>query len=320
TAGFADAWTIGANGVLSSVAGSPFSTTAINSNVVLLSPNDSFLFASNQGSNSISSYGVGVGGNLSTIGSFGSAASLHAPVGMATDRSGSLLFVADDTFGVAVFSINGAGALSQLGDIAIANAGQVQDLVAYPPRMASNADMSVAVSASSPNVVAGQNVTYTISVTNNGADPAAATVTDSLPTGFSVVSCTATGNGACIGTSPAANFYLLQSGETQTVTLVASTSLAIADGTVTTNTVSISNSSAVDANAANNSASATVTVAQPATTTLAVAPASGVYGGSTTLSATLSTASGPLAGKTISFSLNGTSIGSAVTDATGFAS
>ena len=98
---------------------------------------------------------------------------------MATDRSGSLLFVADDTFGVAVFSINGAGSLSQLGDVAIANAGQVQDLVAYPPRMASNADLSVAISASSPNVVAGQNVTYTITVTNNGADPAAATVTDS---------------------------------------------------------------------------------------------------------------------------------------------
>jgi 6-phosphogluconolactonase (cycloisomerase 2 family) len=320
TAAFADAWTIGTNGALSSVAGSPFSTTAINSNVVLLSPNDSFLFASNQGSNSVSSYSVNAGGSLAGIGSFGSASSLHAPVGMATDRSGSLLFVADDTFGVAVFSIDGAGSLSQLGDVAIANAGQVQDLVAYPPRMASNADLSVAISASSPNIVAGQNVTYTISVTNNGADPAAATITDSLPSGFSLVSCSATGNGACVGASSAANFYLLQSGETQTVTLVAQAGTAIPDGTVTTDTASVSNSSAVDANAANNSASATVTVAQPATTTLAVAPASGAYGGSTTLSATLSTASGPLAGQTVSFTLNGTAVGSAVTDATGLAS
>jgi 6-phosphogluconolactonase (cycloisomerase 2 family) len=321
TAGFADAWTIGANGVLSSVAGSPFSTTAINSNVVLLSPNDSFLFASNQGSNSVSSYGVGVGGSLSSLGSFGSAASLHAPVGMATDRSGSLLFVADDTFGVAVFSINGAGSLSQLGDVAIANAGQVQDLVAYPPRMASNADLSVAISASSPNIVAGQNVTYTITVTNNGADPAAATVTDSLPSGFTLVSCTATGNGACVGSSAAANFYLLQSGESQTVTLVAQAGTAIPDGTVTTDTASISNSSAVDANAANNSASATVTVAQPATTSLAVTAASATYGSaSTTLSAVLTTPGGPLAGKTVSFTLNGSPAGSAVTDATGLAS
>jgi 6-phosphogluconolactonase (cycloisomerase 2 family) len=321
TAAFADAWTIGTSGVLSSVAGSPFSTTAINSNVVLLSPNDSFLFASNQGSNSVSSYGVNAGGSLSSIGTFGSAPSLHAPVGMATDRSGTLLYVADDTFGVAVFRINGAGSLSQLGDVAIANAGQVQDLVAYPPRMASNADLSVAISASSANIVAGQNVTYTITLTNNGADPAAATVTDSLPSGFSLVSCTASGNGACVGSSAAANFYLLQSGETQTVTLVAQTSTAIPDGTVTTDTASISNSSAVDANVANNSATANVTVAQPATTTLAVAAASTTYGSaSTTLSATLTTPAGPLAGKTVSFTLNGSPAGSAVTDATGVAS
>jgi len=321
TAGFADAWTIGANGALSSVAGSPFSTTAINSNVVLLSPNDSFLFASNQGSNSVSSYGVGAGGSLSSLGSFGTAASLHAPVGMATDRSGSLLFVADDTFGVAVFRIDGAGSLAQLGDVAIANAGQVQDLVAYPPRMASNADLSVAISASSLNIVAGQNVTYTISVTNNGSDPAAATVTNSLPSGFTLVSCSASGNGACIGSSAAANFYLLQSGETQTVTLVAQAGAAIPDGTVTTDTASISNSSAVDANAANNSASATVTVAQPATTSLTVSAASVTYGSaSTTLSAVLTTPGGPLAGKTVSFTLNGSPAGSAVTDATGLAS
>jgi 6-phosphogluconolactonase (cycloisomerase 2 family) len=316
TASLADAWTVGGNGALSAITGSPFSIGAINSNVVLLSPNDSFLFASNTGSASLTSFSVAAG-SLTSLGSFGS---LHAPVGMATDRSGSLLFVADDTFGVAVFSIGGAGSLSQLNDTAISGAGQVQDLVAYPPRMASNADLSVAISASSPNVVAGQNVTYTITVTNNGADPAAATVTDSLPSGFTLVSCTATGNGACIGSSAAANFYLLQSGESQTVTLVTQASLSIPDGTVTTNTVSISNSSAVDANAANNSASVSVTVAQPSTTTIAVAAATGTYGGSATLSATLSATSGPLSGKTLSFSLNGTPVGSAVTNASGVAS
>jgi 6-phosphogluconolactonase (cycloisomerase 2 family) len=321
TAGFADAWTIGANGVLSSVAGSPFSTTAINSNIVLLSPNDSFLFASNQGSNSVSSYGVGVGGSLSSIGSFGSAASLHAPVGMATDRSGSLLYVADDTFGVAVFSISGAGSLSQLGDVAIANAGQVQGLVAYPPRMTSNADLSVAMSASPSSLLGGQNVTYTITVTNNGVDPAAATVTDSLPSGFTLVSCAATGNGVCITNSAAASFYLLQSGETQTVTIVAQAGLSIPDGSTTTNTVSISNSSAIDVNSANNSASANVTVTQLAVTSLAVSPAAATYGASSVvLSATLSTSAGPVANETVNFTLNGSPAGSAVTDSTGLAS
>jgi 6-phosphogluconolactonase (cycloisomerase 2 family) len=320
TAAFADTWTVGANGALAAIAGSPFSTTAINSNVVLLSPNDAFLFASNSGSASVNSFSVAAGGGLTSLGAFGSSASLHAPVGMATDRSGSLLYVADDTFGVAVFRIDGAGSLTQLGDVAITGAGQVQDLVAYPPRMASSADVSVSVSASSPNVVAGQNVTYTITVTNNGADPAAATITDSLPLGFSVVSCSATGNGACVGSSAAANFYLLQSGESQTVTLVATAGSSIPDGTVTTNSVSISNSSAVDANAANNSASVNVTVAQPAATTLAVAPATATYGASSVaLSATLSTSGGPLAGETVNFTLNGSPAGSAVTDATGLA-
>jgi len=169
--------------------------------------------------------------------------------------------------------------------------------------------------------LAGQNVTYTISVTNNGSDPAAATVTNSLPSGFTLVSCSASGNGACIGSSAAANFYLLQSGETQTVTLVAQAGAAIPDGTVTTDTASISNSSAVDANAANNSASATVTVAQPATTSLTASATSVTYGSaSTTLSAVLTTPGGPLAGKTVSFTLNGSPAGSAVTDATGLAS
>src|SRR6185312_11259770 len=158
---------------------------------------------------SVNSFSVASGGVLTSLGSFGSAASLHAPVGMATDRSGSLLYVADDTFGVAVFRVDGAGSLAQLGDVAISGAGQVQDLVAYPPRMASNADLSVSVSAASPNVVAGQNVTYTISVTNNGADPAAATISNVLPAGFTLTSCAATGNGACIGNSGAASFYLL---------------------------------------------------------------------------------------------------------------
>src|SRR6185437_11492832 len=98
TASLADAWTVGTNGALSAVSGSPFSIGAINSNSVLLSPNDAFLFASNQGSASVSSFSVAAG-SLSSVGSFGT---LHAPAGMATDRSASRLFVADDSFCVAV--------------------------------------------------------------------------------------------------------------------------------------------------------------------------------------------------------------------------
>ena len=318
-----DAWTVGANGLLSAITGSPFSTTQNNSSVVLLSPDNRWLFSSNQGSNSVNSFSVAADGSLTSIGSFGSTASLHVPAGMSTDRSGSLLYVADDSFGVAVFRIGGTGSLSQLGDVAIAGAGQVQGLVAYPPRMAGSADVSVAVSASSTSVIAGQNVTYTATITNNGSDPAAATITDALPAGLTVVSCSATGNGTCgaTGSNQVASFYLLQSGQSQTVTIVAQTGSTIAAGTVITNTVSISNSSAVDANAANNSASVDITIQARTTASVTVNPASGTYGGNAALSAMLrDSASAPLSGKTLSFTLNGSPAGSAVTDAIGTAS
>src|SRR5262249_61853400 len=100
----------------------------------------------------------------------------------------------------------------------------------------------------------------------------------------------------------------------QTVTLVAQAGTSIPDGTITTDTVSISNSSAVDPNTANNSASADVTVAQPAATTLAVAPASATYSASrAALSPTLDTPGGPLAGETVSFTLHASPLGSAAT-------
>jgi hypothetical protein len=73
------------------------------------------------------------------------------------------------------------------------------------------------------------------------------------------------------------------------------------------------------------SASATTTqnfalvASGPAPTSLVVATASGTYGGTTTLSATLSASGSGVASKTINFTLNGTSAGSAVTNASGIA-
>ena len=58
-----------------------------------------------------------------------------------------------------------------------------------------------------------------------------------------------------------------------------------------------------------------------APTTLTAAAASGTFGGTAALSATLTrTADGPISGKTIAFTLNGTSVGSATTNASGVAS
>jgi hypothetical protein len=58
-------------------------------------------------------------------------------------------------------------------------------------------------------------------------------------------------------------------------------------------------------------------VVQQTSTTVTVAAATGVFGGTTTLSAMLTAASTGVAGKSISFTLNGQAAGSATTDATG---
>ncbi len=57
----------------------------------------------------------------------------------------------------------------------------------------------------------------------------------------------------------------------------------------------------------------------PLGTSLAVAPATGSYGGTVNLSATLTSGGNPVAGKSVSFTLNGNSAGSANTDASGVA-
>ena len=52
---------------------------------------------------------------------------------------------------------------------------------------------------------------------------------------------------------------------------------------------------------------------------LAVSPASSIYGGTTTLSATLTSAGAPVTGRTVTFAISGTAVGSATTDAAGVA-
>jgi Carboxypeptidase regulatory-like domain len=60
-------------------------------------------------------------------------------------------------------------------------------------------------------------------------------------------------------------------------------------------------------------------VSSGAATSTAPAAASGTFGGTATLSATLTSAGNPVPGESISFSLNGSSVGSATTDGTGTA-
>jgi Tol biopolymer transport system component len=92
--------------------------------------------------------------------------------------------------------------------------------------------------------------------------------------------------------------------------LISGTPTAVGSSTVT---ISASNSF-------NSAATASLTITIAAPTGLTVANASGSFGGTTTLTATLMSAGTPLAGQQVSFSLNGSPAGTATTNASGIAS
>jgi uncharacterized repeat protein (TIGR01451 family) len=319
-----DGWSVAPDGTLTPLAGSPFLRPGTDGQVVLLSPDNSFLFTSDQFHNKINSSSVAADGSLTTIGSFGGVTSIHIPAGLATDASGAFLYAADENFGIAVFGINGTGGLKGLSNIAIDRPGELQGLAAYPPRSCTSADLALTETAAPASVESGSNVTYTITVTNNGPDATSATIVDNLPSGALLVSCASTGGGVC-NNSPLVNphtvtFASLASGETETITIVAATSASLLNGASLSNTVSIGNKSAVDPDPTNNSATATISItAQAGPSTLTVSPASGSYGGLAILSATLQKASngGLISGRTVSFALNGTTLGTATTNGAG---
>jgi uncharacterized repeat protein (TIGR01451 family) len=127
------------------------------------------------------------------------------------------------------------------------------------------ADLSITKTDFPDSVTVGNNLTYTVTVTNNG--PATATsviVTDNLPAETTYVSCSSTGGGVCTGSgnNRTVTFASLTSGESETITFVATVNCSVADGTVISNTATVS-SSTPDPNSNNNSATATTTASNP---------------------------------------------------------
>jgi 6-phosphogluconolactonase (cycloisomerase 2 family) len=315
-----DAWSVSSLGSLAAIAGNPFTAAGADSSTMVLSADNSLLFTNNQFNNKINSFSINPDGSLKSIGGFGGVGTVHAPAGMAPDASGSFLYVADDTFGVAVYKITPTGGLASVSDTAIKAVGTVQGIAAYPPKSCTSADLALTIAADSPSVAAGANVSYTITITNNGPNASSATIVDNLPTGESFVSCTSTGAGICSNllTNPhTITFASLASGQSETVTLVAATSSSLLNGATLTNTVTLGPKSASDPNPANNSATVTSNVTATASaTSLTVSPATGNYGGLATLTGVLrKLPSGPgLAGKPVTFTLNGTPVGTVLTD------
>jgi uncharacterized repeat protein (TIGR01451 family) len=130
----------------------------------------------------------------------------------------------------------------------------------FPPP---SADVRLAKSADVPTVVAGAQVTYTITITNDGLAPSQnVVVTDHLPSPFGLVSCSASGNGVCGGAAgrPTVTFPLLAAGAFEVVTLVATLGCAAPDGAALSNNATVVAGTA-DPDGSNNSASTSIVAA-----------------------------------------------------------
>jgi len=121
-----------------------------------------------------------------------------------------------------------------------------------PPR----ADIVLTIVASTPTAVTGTTLTWTVTATNNGPDPATnVAVTDLVPAGATFVSATPSQGTYSSGTG-------LWSVGTLGSASLALTVIAGAPATIT-DTASVSHSDQFDPNTANNSASSTVTILVP---------------------------------------------------------
>jgi uncharacterized repeat protein (TIGR01451 family) len=136
------------------------------------------------------------------------------------------------------------------------------------------ADVSVSMTAAPSPVTQGANLTYTITVTNNGPLAASGvTMTDALPSGAPFVSASST-LGACSGTTTVTcNLGTMNSAATATITLVVT---ATASGTLT-NTANATSTTA-DPNALNNSVTTSTAVGSGAPVTLTITTAGTALG------------------------------------------
>lgn len=106
--------------------------------------------------------------------------------------------------------------------------------------MTQSANLSVQAGASPDPLTVGQNVTYTITLTNKGPDTAHnVKLTPELPPSLTFVSCEATAGGACAGagTNRAVTFPSLPGGGSATITFVATVNEDLAEGAVVNSAV-----------------------------------------------------------------------------------
>jgi len=131
------------------------------------------------------------------------------------------------------------------------NSATIDTTIALP----TDADLDITKSDSSDPVLSGDNLTYTLNVTNNGpANATGVSVVDTLPTGVTLVSINASQGSGCTGTN--CDLGTLDSGNSATITIVVTVNAT--SGTLS-NTGTVSGNEP-DPNAANNSATKATTI------------------------------------------------------------
>lgn len=163
--------------------------------------------------------------------------------------------------------MNGAGFATSLGLGPTLITQGIGGIAVYGQPQSGGADVSVSATATPSTVAQGANLTYQITVTNNGPLAAnAVTMTDALPTGATFVSATPT-VGTCSGTTTVTcTLGTMNSAATATISLVVT---ATTSGSLM-NTASVT-STTPDPNALNNSFTTTTTVGGGAAAVLAIA-------------------------------------------------
>jgi 6-phosphogluconolactonase len=184
-----DVFSIAPSGALSSIAGSPFSGPGTNSNVAVLSPDDTKLFVSNQFSFTVDVFSVAASGALTLVaGSPFPAAGAIFPSGLAIDAAGRWLYAGDANNLISGFSIGPTGALTAVPGSPFgtgAPGGTPLSLTVFPPKTCCPSPTISDVSAT-PNVLWPPNhkfvdVTIGYSVTDPCPNTCVLTVASSEP-------------------------------------------------------------------------------------------------------------------------------------------
>jgi uncharacterized repeat protein (TIGR01451 family) len=146
------------------------------------------------------------------------------------------------------------------------------------------ADLAITNTATPDPVITGEQLTYTLSIINNGPGIASSVVvTDNLPASTTFVSCAAAG-GVCggSGNNRTVSFPSLAAGASAIITLVVQVNCSVSNGTAIGNTATVS-SATPDTVTENNSASVSTLVSDPPPTVTAPMPVSVTTGAGATV-------------------------------------